>query len=116
MKHVYRTLDQATVKGKRVLLRAGFDLPMKDGKVTDSTRIAAIEKSMRYILKSGGILVLLAHQGRPKNKPDPAFSQKPLVPVLKKLLKTTVYFSEDCVGPTAEVAISKAKPGEVVLL
>ena len=116
MKHVYRTLDQATVKGKRVLLRAGFDLPMKDGKVTDSTRIAAIEKSMRYILKSGGILVLLAHQGRPKDKPDPAFSQKPLVPVLKKLLKTTVHFSEDCVGPTAEAAISKAKPGEVVLL
>lgn len=112
----YRTLDQATLKGKRVLLRAGFDLPMKDGKVVDTTRIEAIQKTMRHILDAGAILVLLAHQGRPKNGPDPEFSQKPLVPILKKLLKTTVHFANDCIGEPASAAVGKAKPGEVVLL
>ncbi len=112
----YRTLDQARVSGKRVLLRAGFDLPMEKGKVTDITRVKAILKSMQYVVKGGGILVLLAHQGRPKNGPDPQFSQKPIVPVLEKLLRTKVHFAKDCVGPEAEKTVSKAKPGEVVLL
>ena len=112
----YRTLDQARVSGKRVLLRAGFDLPMEKGKVTDITRVKAILKSMQYVVKGGGILVLLAHQGRPKSGPDPQFSQKPIVPVLEKLLRTKVHFAKDCVGPEAEKTVSKAKPGEVVLL
>ncbi len=112
----YRTLDQARVRGKRILLRAGFDLPMEKGKVTDISRVKAIEKSMKYILKGGGILILLAHQGRPKDRPDPQFSQKPVVTVLKKLLKTNVHFASDCVGPQAEKIVAKAKPGEVVLL
>ena len=112
----YRTLDQARVRGKRVLMRAGFDLPMKNGKVTDISRVQAIEKSMKYVLKGGGILILLAHQGRPKNGPEAQFSQKPIVAVLKKLLKTTVHFAPDCIGPAAEKVVAKAKPGEVVLL
>ncbi len=112
----YRTLDQARVKGKRVLLRAGFDLPMKNSKVTDISRVKAIEKSMKYVLKGGGILIVMAHQGRPKNGPEAQFSQKPIVAVLKKLLKTTVHFASDCIGPEAEKAVAKAKPGEVVLL
>ncbi len=114
--HHYRTLKEAKLKGRRVLLRAGFDVPMEKGKVTDPTRIEAIAKTMKYILDKGGILILLAHQGRPKNGPDPQFSQAPLLPVLKKLLKTTVHFAKDCVGPAAESVIAKAKPGEVVLL
>ncbi len=99
-----------------MLVRAGFDLPMEKGKVTDQTRVEAIEKTMKFILKQKGILILMAHQGRPKDKPDPAFSQKPIVPVLKKILKTTVHFASDCVGAEAEKVVSKAKPGEVVLL
>ena len=86
----YRTLDQAVLKDKRVLLRAGFDVPMEGGKVSDTTRVEAIEKTMKHILKAGGVLVILAHQGRPKDAPDPQFSQEPLVSILKKLLKTTV--------------------------
>jgi phosphoglycerate kinase len=97
-------------------MRAGFDVPLEDGKVSDSTRIEAVQKTMRYILDQGAVLILLAHQGRPKDKPDPAFSQKPLVPVLEKLLKTTIHFATDCVGPIAEKAVKSAKPGEVVLL
>ncbi|MDD5055229.1 MAG: phosphoglycerate kinase [Candidatus Peribacteraceae bacterium] len=112
----YRTLDQAKLKGKHVMMRAGFDVPMEDGNVSDTTRIEAVEKTMRYILDQGAVLILLAHQGRPKDKPDPAFSQKPLVPILEKLLKTTVHFAADCVGPAAEKAVKAAKPGEVVLL
>ena len=112
----YRILTEADMKGKRVLLRAGFDVPMKDGKVTDRTRIEALKKTMAYILKAGGILVILAHQGRPKNGPDPQFSQEPIVPVLKKLLKAKVYFAPDCIGKEAKKVVDNAKPGEVVLL
>lgn len=112
----YRILDEAKLQGKRVLLRAGFDVPMKDGEVADTTRIEAILKTMRFILDAKAVLVLLAHQGRPKDGPDPQFSQEPLVPVLWKLLKTTVHFAKDCIGKSAADVISKAKPGEVVLL
>lgn len=112
----YNVLSEAKLKGKRVLLRAGFDLPMENGKVTDATRVEAIEKTMKHVLKSGAILILMAHQGRPKDKPESEFSQKPIVPVLEKLLKTTVHFSKDCIGPVAEKAVAGAKPGEVVLL
>src|SRR5688572_18817351 len=113
----YRLLSDADVKGKRVLLRAGFDLPMSDdGKVEDVTRVEAIEKTMQYVLKAGGVLIIMAHQGRPKDGPDPTFSQKPIAAVLTKLLKTTVHFAPDCIGPEAEKTVAKAKPGEVVLL
>ncbi len=115
--HSYRTLDQANVRGKRVLLRAGFDLPIeKNGTISDITRVKAIEKTMKHILKSGAILVIAAHQGRPKDGPDPKFSQKPIAAILKKLLKTTVHFASNCIGPEAEKTIAKAMPGEVVLL
>ncbi|MBP9774112.1 MAG: phosphoglycerate kinase [Candidatus Peribacteraceae bacterium] len=112
----YRTLDKADLKGKRVLLRAGFDVSVEDGKVTDATRIEAIQKTMKYIIDSGALLIIMAHQGRPKDAPDPIFSQKPLVPVLKTLLGTTVHFASDCIGSDAESVIAKAKAGEVVLL
>lgn len=112
----YRLLSEANVKGKRVLMRAGFDVPIENGKVSDDTRVKAIEKSMKYVIKSGGILILMAHQGRPKDAPDPAFTQKPLVPLLRNILKTTVHFAPDCIGPKAESVLAKAKRGEVVLL
>lgn len=113
----YRILSEADIKGKRVLLRAGFDLPMEDdGSITDITRVEAIKKTMSFIIDSGAVLIIMAHQGRPKDGPDPKFSQKPIVNVLEKILKTTVHFAPDCIGPEAEKAVAKAKPGEVVLL
>jgi 3-phosphoglycerate kinase len=112
----YRLLSEVKLKGKRVLLRAGFDLPIEKGKVTDASRVVAIEKTMKYIIKQKGILIIMTHQGRPKNGPEAQFSQKPLVPVLKKILKTTVHFAPDCIGKKAEDVIKKAKSGEVVLL
>lgn len=116
MKNTYRLLSSANLDGKRVLLRAGFDVPLENGVVTDTTRIEAITETMKYILDKGGILILMAHQGRPKNAPDPAFSQEPLVPVLEKLLSATVHFAKDCIGSVAEDVVRKAKPGDVVLL
>ncbi len=116
MKTAYRILKDAKLKGKKVLLRAGFDVPMAQGTVTDDTRIKAIEKTMRHIIDNGAVLIIMAHQGRPKDRPDPQFSQKPLVPVLKKLLKTNVHFAADCIGAKAKKAVKEVKSGEVVLL
>ena len=109
-------LKDATVRGKRVLLRAGFDVPITDGVVTDTTRIEAIRESMSFVVNRGGILILMAHQGRPKNGPEASFSQKPLVPVLQKLLGVPVHFASDCIGDAASSVIAQAQPGEVVLL
>lgn len=112
----YPTLDQAKLKGKKVLLRAGFDVPIEGGKVMDTARIEAVLPTMKHILKSGAALIIMAHQGRPKGKPEAEFSQKPLVPVLKKLLKAEVFFAERCVGDDAKKKAAALKPGQVLLL
>ncbi len=113
----YRLLSEAPLKGKRVLLRAGFDLPMgSHGEVEDITRVQAIEKSMTHILEAGAVLIIMAHQGRPKEGPDPKYSQKPIVNILEKLLKKKVHFASDCIGSETEALVAAAKPGEVVLL
>lgn len=112
----YKTLAQADLQGKRVLLRAGFDVPIENGVVTDRTRIEALIPTMQYILDHGALLIIMAHQGRPKDAPDPTFSQKPLVSVLAELLHTNVHFAEDCIGEKPQAIIKSAKNGEVVLL
>lgn len=112
----YRLLKQARLNGKRVLLRAGFDVPMKNGKIVDETRIEAIHKTMRHILDAGAILIIMAHQGRPKDAYDPQHSQRPIAPVLRRMLQTTVHFASSCIGSVPETVIQHAKPGEVVLL
>lgn len=112
----YPTLSDANLAGKRVLLRAGFDVPVADGKVEDPTRVAAIVPTMRRILDAGASLVILAHQGRPKGKPDPEFTQKPLVATLEQLLKTSVAFAPSCTGPETLKLATSLKPGQVLLL
>ena len=112
----YPLLKEAKLKGKRVLLRAGFDVPIKEGTVTDTSRIEAVLPTMKYILKEGGSLVIMAHQGRPKGKRVPEMSQKPLVPVLEKLLKVKVQFSDSCRGPEVQKMAEALKPGDVLLL
>lgn len=112
----YPTLSEADVSGKRVLLRAGFDLPIEDNIVTDITRVEALVPTMRFILDHGGSLILLSHQGRPKGQVNPEFTQRPLVPVLEKLLGTNVHFAD---SPTGEATLQQAKnlqAGEVLLL
>ncbi|MBI3619049.1 phosphoglycerate kinase [Candidatus Peregrinibacteria bacterium] len=111
----YRTLDDADLKGKRVLLRAGFDVAIEKGKVMDLERIEALIPTMKRILKSGS-LVILSHQGRPKGKKLVEFSQKPIVPVLEKLLKRPVRFAERCTGAATETMANALKNGEVLFL
>ena len=112
----YRTLDQVDLTGKRVLLRAGFDVPMEHGKVIDRSRIEAIVSTMRYILNHGASLIILAHQGRPKGEVVPAMSQKPLLPILKKLLDASVDFADSCSGVETLKKARSLKPGQVLLL
>ena len=112
----YRTLDQVDLTGKRVLLRAGFDVPMEHGKVIDRSRIEAIVSTMRYILNHGASLIILAHQGRPKGEVVPAMSQKPLLPILKKLLDASVDFADSCSGGETLKKARSLKPGQVLLL
>jgi phosphoglycerate kinase len=112
----YPLLSSATLEGKRVLLRAGFDLPVEDGTVVDSSRIDVLVPTMKHILSAGAALILMAHQGRPKGKPDPAFSQKPLLPVLEKALGRKVAFAESCTGTETKAMADALKPGDVLLL
>ncbi len=112
----YRTLKEADVSGKRVIVRAGFDVAIEEGKVMDTERIEAVIPTLKHLLSHGASVVLLSHQGRPKGKRLPEFSQKPLVPIIEKFLGKPVQFCEDCSGPKAEEAASALKPGEIVFM
>ncbi len=111
-----RPLTEADVRGKRVLLRAGFDVPLEKGEVNDTRRLEALEPTMSWILQHGGRLVLLAHQGRPKGKPVPEFSQRPLVAPLKKILGREVAFCPEVGGPEAEKMSRALNDGETLLI
>ena len=111
-----KTIRDIDVHGKRVLVRVDFNVPIKDGQVGDDTRIRAALPTLNYLLEQGAALILCSHLGRPKNKPEPEFSLKPVAVHLAGLLDRPVAFAEDCVGPPAEEAARKLKPGDVLLL
>ncbi len=112
----FKTLDTADVAGKRVLVRVDLNVPMKDGAVTDATRIERILPTIRAIADRGGRAILLAHFGRPKGKADPSQSLAPIVPVLSEMLGRPVGFAEDCVGPVADGIVAHMADGDVLLL
>ncbi|MEP0509211.1 MULTISPECIES: phosphoglycerate kinase [Aurantimonas] len=112
----FKTLDDADVTGKRVLLRVDLNVPIKDGEVGDRTRIERILPTIREIADKGGRVILLAHFGRPKGQPNPDMSLEPLAPVLSQMLGTPVGFADDCVGPVAAGIVAALKDGNVVLL
>jgi phosphoglycerate kinase len=111
----FRTLDDAQVHSKRVLVRVDLNVPMENGRVADDTRIRAVVPTIREIANKGGKAILLAHFGRPKGR-DETQSLKPVVPALSKLLGVKVAFAPDSIGPDAEKAIAAMKPGDVLLL
>ncbi|MEX0684424.1 MAG: phosphoglycerate kinase [Balneolales bacterium] len=110
------TLNDIDVNGKKTVMRVDFNVPIKEGKIGDDTRIQMALPSIRHVIENNGLLILLSHLGRPKGKPAPEFSLKPVADHLKTLLDTEVFFGTDCIGPEADEAIAKAKPGQVVLL
>jgi phosphoglycerate kinase len=104
------------VKGKKVLVRVDINVPIKDGKVKDDTRIVAALPTINYLLKHGAAVILCSHLGRPKDEPDPAFSMKPVADYLAKLVTVPVKFAEDCIGPIADAAAKNLKFGEILVL
>ncbi|HKK47632.1 MAG TPA: phosphoglycerate kinase, partial [Alkalispirochaeta sp.] len=110
-----RTLKDTDITGKRVLMRADFNVPLKDGRISDDTRIQAALQSIQYILDQGASLVLMSHLGRPKGEKKPEFSLKPVADRLNELLDTTVTIASDVVGEAVEKQARALKPGEVLL-
>jgi phosphoglycerate kinase len=113
----FRTIDELDVPGKRVLVRADFNVPMKDGQVTDRTRVERGALTISQLAKRGAKVAVLSHFGRPEGKPVPAMSLRPIAAVLSRALGgQMVAFAPDCVGSMARAAISKLPPGGVALL
>ena len=111
-----KTIRDIDAKGKKVLVRVDFNVPMKDGQITDDTRIRAALPTIQYLLDHGAAVILCSHLGRPKGGPEAKFSLAPVAAYLGKLLKKEVAFASDCVGQPAEAEASKLKPGEVLVL
>jgi len=111
-----KTIRDIDLKGKKVLVRVDFNVPIKDGVVSDDTRIRAALPTIQYLLDQGAAVILCSHLGRPKEGPDPQFSMKPTAEHLAQLIGKPVAFAEDCVGPIAEQAASQLKPGEILVL
>src|SRR5260370_28877835 len=110
-----RTLDEADVRGKRVLLRVDLNVPLEDGKVGDLTRIERVAPTIREIADKGGKVILLSHFGRPKG-PDPKQSLRPVAAAVSQVLGRPVAFAEDCVGPKAQAAVAALRPGDILCL
>lgn len=112
----FKTLDDLSVKSKRVLVRADLNVPVKDGKVTDTTRIDRLVPTLAELMGKGARVVVLSHFGRPKGGPDEANSLKHLVPDLAKAVGKHVAFATDCIGAAAEQVVLGLKDGEIALM
>jgi phosphoglycerate kinase len=115
MTQTFRTLDDVDVKGKRVLLRVDLNVPMENGRVTDTTRIERVSPTIAEISGKGGKVILLAHLGRPKGR-DPKESLKPVADALSQVMGKPVRFAEDCVGDVAQKAVAAMKDGDILCL
>ncbi len=111
-----KTVKDIDLKGKRVLMRVDFNVPMEAGKVTDDKRIKAALPTIKYVLEQGASLVLMSHLGRPKGGFDPEFSLKAASEVLAGHLGIPVKMAPDCIGPEVEKMAEALKPGEVLML
>ncbi len=113
----YRTLDDLTLSGQRVLIRVDLNVPVNDaGEVTDKTRVQRILPTLESVLEKGGKPILLAHFGRPKGQRVDAMSLRVVVDALAEVTGRKVHFVDDCVGPAAREAVSALPAGEILLL
>src|SRR5687768_158153 len=111
-----KTVENLDLRGKRVLMRVDFNVPIEDGKITDDRRIEQALPTIRRVLDQGGRLILMSHLGRPKGGPEPKYSLKPVAERLGQLLNTNIRFADDCIGLPAEQSANLLKDGEILLL
>ena len=111
----FRTLNQADVTGKRILLRLDLNVPMENGKVSDATRIERVVPTITELADKGAKVILLSHFGRPKGR-DPKQSLKPVAAAVAEIVKRPVAFADDCIGEAAEAAVGRLKPGDILCL
>jgi phosphoglycerate kinase len=111
-----KTVADIDVRGKRVLMRVDFNVPVENGKITDNRRIAQALPTIKNVLDRGGKLILMSHLGRPKGGPEHKFSLKPAADELSRLLGKTVHFATDCIGPEVEKMANALESGQALLL
>ena len=111
-----KMVSDLEVKGKKVLVRVDFNVPLAQGKVGDDTRIQAALPTINYLLENGAAVILCSHLGRPKGEIQPEYSLRPVAEYLGTLIDSQVFFAEDCIGPEAEEAAAGLKPGQVLVL
>jgi len=111
-----RSIRDLDLAGKRAFIRVDFNVPIKNGTIGDDTRIRASLPTIKYALAQGATVILASHLGRPKGKPNPEYSLKPVAARLSELLGRPVEFAEDCVGEAAKAAIERASKGSKVVL
>lgn len=113
-----KSLRSLSLEGKRVFVRVDYNVPFNKttGEVSDDARIRASLPTVNYLREQKAKVILAAHLGRPKGQVNPKYSLKPVVAALSKLINAPVAFAEDCVGPKAQEAVAKLKPGDVLLL
>jgi phosphoglycerate kinase len=111
-----RSITDLDLDGKRAFVRVDFNVPLEDGRVAEDTRIRATLPTLRLALERGATVILASHLGRPKGKPNPAMSLRPVAAHLSDLIETPVVFAEDCIGEPARTAVKAAGRGGVVLL
>ena len=111
-----KSINDLPVEGKRVLVRADLNVPVKDGKVTDATRLERLLPGLKALSGRGAKVIVISHFGRPKEGPEAKYSLKPIAEALQALIGKPVSFAEDCVGPAAEGAISNLGNGAIAVL
>jgi phosphoglycerate kinase len=111
-----KTTAGVDVKGKRVLVRADLNVPVKDGRVTDATRLERLLPGLTDLARRGAKVIIISHLGRPKGGPDPAFTLQPVAQQLGHLLGLRVPFANDCIGESAEKTVAALQPGQIAVL
>lgn len=110
-----QTLRDVDLKGKTVLMRVDFNVPIKDGVISDDNRIVQALESINFVVDAGAKLILTSHLGRPSGTPNPEFSLKPVAEHLATLIDATVHFAEDCIGSKREEIVNEAATGDIIL-